>query len=98
VLPQLIAEMLVGVQPMQGPVGNMLTTKYKPNWEEWHSKIIIWPRRSINGKLVFGFVNRSSRDEFEVPFGAAAGHPTPKRFHRYATDKELFKARLEGTV
>jgi len=93
-----LVEDLVSVQPMTASVGQVfrMKTTYRMSWGEWCRKIIILPRRSIYGKLVVGIINRSSRDEFDVPFGAAAGHPVPKRFHRYASDKELFLAKLEG--
>jgi len=75
--------------------------KYKtdvegPPWESWHDIFVIWPRRSITGKFVFGRVNRSSRDEFQVPFGVYLGDNEPGRLHRYASNKELFMARLAG--
>ena len=102
-LDQLAAE-LVGVQPMAGVAGKIFSMKPKysdevsPPWEAWHRYIVIWPRRSIYGKIVLGIVNRSSRDEFEVPFGTYMADNQPGRFHRYATNKELFTAKLDGTA
>ena len=86
---------------MSDPTGKLFTLKTRhnnidPPWETWHSTFVIWPRRSIMSKFVFGRVNRSSRDAFKVPFGTYLGDNEPKRFHRYATNKELFIARLAG--
>ena len=100
VMPQLIADAIVGVQPMDasmakifGPQGGFKVAK----WEAWHKTLVIWPKQSIYGKRVFGIINKSSRDEFEVPFGVYLDqHLSPGREHRYATNKELFKAKLEG--
>ena len=98
VLPQIIAESIVGVQPMDNvklPFGNRTFLTNGPKWESWKKKLVFIPRKSIYGKFVFGWINRSSKDEFEVPFGAAAFRNS-KRFHRYANNKELFKATLKG--
>ena len=98
-MPQLVEDALFGTRSFDASMAKVLgPNKKEPAWRSWHMHTVIWPRRSITGKFIFGQVNRSSRDEFEVPFGVYLGELEPGTEHRYATDKELFKAKLEGTA
>lgn len=85
--PKMIATKIVGVQPM----GSGVSEDPEPKWSKWRRTISFWPRRSINGKLIFGRIHTSWRNDWGI--GVVDG---PKHIWRYATDKELFTAKLKG--
>lgn len=61
-------------------------------WTEWRKTTSMWPRSSINGNIIFGRINKRSRMGALSPEGH---HPC---FNEFATDKELFEAKLKGVV
>jgi len=67
-------------------------------WTDWHRTVSFIPRRSnLSGKLIFGWINKSSRTEYNNRGGGVIIQ-VPTRVRRYATDKELFQAKLRGTA
>ena len=55
--PTMLAEQIVGVQPMTASTANIFNLKTKYAAESWKKKIIWMPKKSIYGKTVFGLVN-----------------------------------------
>ena len=97
-IPNMIAKEIVGVQPMTQATGSVfkMKTTYSDGvlnpWTEWRKTTSIWPRRSINGKIIFGWINKRGRNVWDGPMD---GKATRKR--EFATNKELFTQRLKGT-
>jgi hypothetical protein len=89
--PKKIAEQLASIQPMSTGAGAIFDTGMINPWSEWRKTTSIWPRRSINGKIIFGRINKRGRNVWD---GAMQGKATRK--HEYATNKELFERRLRG--
>lgn len=52
VLPQLVAETLVSVQPMQGSVGKVFTLRHV--YKTWVPVFLLWPRKTIHGGWTWG--------------------------------------------
>ncbi len=94
-LPSLIAQELAGVQPMQGSTGSIFKLNIKDSlinpWSDWRKTISLWPRKSINGKWIFGHINIRGRNVWDGPV-----HGKAKRKQEFATNKELFASRLKG--
>lgn len=94
-----MAKDILGVQPMTVKTGEILSIRNDGKaWSNWRKTTSIWPRRSIDGKIIFGRINKRDRTSWE-------GNSNPNtsgiafnkiRIHEFATDKELFKAKLEG--
>lgn len=96
-LPSIIANQIVGVQPMTGSMTNIFKLKTKYAAESWRKKIMWLPKKSIYGKTLFGLVNERGvwKDVHEALSGQDYKTHT-ERVIEYATNKELFKAKLEG--
>lgn len=95
--PKMMAEQIVGVQPMTAPTSNIFSLKTKYAAESWKKRFLLWPQKSIYGKMIFGLVNERGvwKDMHESLSGQ--GYKThTERVVEYATRKELFKAKLEG--
>ncbi len=91
VYPKMIAEQIVGVQPMTSSstqVFNMKVTSPYTVWTKWHKTVSIWPRKSISGNIIFGYINKRGRT-YNGPHGNL-------RCREFATDKEVFTSRLKG--
>jgi hypothetical protein len=95
-IPNMIAKEIVGVQPMTSAAGEVfkMKTTYEDGvlnpWTKWRKTTSIWPRRSVNGKLIFGRINKRSRNIWDGPMDGKA-----QRKREFATDKELFRQRLK---
>ena len=88
-----IAEQLASIQPMSGNAGQVFTPQpIRQPWTKWRKTTSIWPRRSINGKIIFGRINKRSRPSY-LPMEGNQGRP---RIREFATDKELFHEKLRG--
>lgn len=95
-LPGMIAAQIVGIQPMTNTTNNIfgMRLRYEHNWTQWRRTISIWPRMSINNKIIFGWINKRSREDMlPVNGDIYIRHP---RIIEFATDKELFTAKLRG--
>ena len=94
VLPKMIAEDIVGVQPITGIAGSLFSMKtiLTSGWSEWEKTFIWWPKRSIFGKLIFGLANKSERHIYDHEVVAER----TKTELKYASNKELFVLRLKG--
>ena len=92
-IPKLMAEEIVGVQPMTAPPAEIFTVKTNilNPWTKWRKTTSFWPRKSINGKWVFGFINKRGRTVWE-----GAMHGKGKRKREFASNKELFAWKLKG--
>ena len=65
----------------------------KGTWSGW-KKVMAWrTKQSIDGKGIFGRINKRTRTAHGYTLPA-----TPRQEIEYATDNELFKARLKGTA
>ena len=63
-------------------------------WTEWRHTIIFWPQRSINNKIIIGWINKRSRDGMR---SYNEGLPLrDSRIREFATNKELVIAKLRG--
>lgn len=92
--PKKIAKHIVNVQPMTDSINNIFNIRYEYDWTKWRPTISIWPRRSINNKIIFGWINKRSREDGRPVNGDLSfRYPSIKEF---ATDKELFIAKLRG--
>ena len=97
IYPRMMAQQILGVQPMTAPMGNIFKLKTKYAAESWRKKIIWMPKRSIYGKTVFGLVNERGVWKECKATGTDDNYTTwTERVLEYATNKELFKAKLEG--
>ena len=81
-----MAKALNTIQPMPFNAGAIF--RVDNDWSNWRKTISIWPRESISGKTIFGYVNKRGKT-----FRGAHGSI---RVREFATDKELFKAKLYG--
>jgi hypothetical protein len=82
-----MAKALNTIQPM--------SVIFAPNipiieWTVWRKTTSVWPRSSINGNIIFGRINKRSRMGTLSPGGH---HP---HITEFATNKELFEAKLRG--
>ena len=102
----MIAKQIAGVQPMSSGAGALFNMGGELEWSMWQRTFSLWPRRSITNKFIFGWINKSSLDDWNVRIGPGqttmslpkhmqAGR-RPKRISRFATDKELFMTKLKG--
>ena len=57
-------------------------------WMAWRSVFLLIPKKSINGKTIWGPCH--TRDRVE------AKHHRYHRIYQYATKKEVFEAKLKG--
>jgi len=93
----MIANDLVNVQPMTGAAGEMLTIKPNSLVEPWKKKFIMLPKKSIYDRIIFGRVNMRGRWISIRESISGGNYETHQmRIVEYATNKELFKAKLEG--
>lgn len=71
------------------------TTRPLPftSWTNWCKTISLWPKRSITGKTILGRINKRRKTYH--------GYGVHGEFHgtkEYATNKELFMAKLKGKI
>jgi len=99
-VPDMIAKEIASVQPMQGmqaSTGSIFQLNVNDSlinpWSEWRKTTSLWPRKSINGKWIFGFINKRGRNVWDGPMVGKA-----KRKREFATNKELFASRLKGNA
>jgi len=85
-IPSVIAKEIVDVQPMTGSTGDIFSMT--DPWSEWRKTISIWPRKSISGKIIFGYINKRARTIW--------GAHGKLRIREFSTNKELFASRLKG--
>lgn len=87
-----IAEQLASIQPMSS-IGQVFASQplLEP-WTKWRKTTSIWPRRSVNGKIIFGRINKRSRPDYRP----IEGIQQRTRIREFATDKELFHQKLRG--
>ena len=92
IMPSIIARQLAGVQPMQGPVGSVhsLRSRLRSPWTPWEKRFSWKPKRSINGKLVLGYLNVSLAWVCDQD-----GNESDTEY-RWATNKEVFLLKLKG--
>ena len=85
-----------GVQPMPGNVSQILDmVNARTEWTDWRKTTSLWPRKSISGKIIIGQINKRSKNSFQGS-RHIGGHKI--RIREFATDKELFTAKLKGEV
>lgn len=97
-LPRILANDIVGVQPMTKGTGNILQIINNiDEWSEWCSIFSLLPRQSINGKWIFGRINKCGRWQLHRRFIDSGDRYDRIREHKWATTKELFTAKLKGT-
>lgn len=92
-LPRMIAAQIVGIQPMTN-TNNIFNMSDEHYWTQWRRTISIWPRRSINNKIIFGWINKRSREDMRPGWGEM--YILRPNIIEFATDKELFTAKLKG--
>ena len=92
--PKKIAKQIVNIQSMTCTINNAFNMRFEFDWTQWRPTISIWPRRSINNKIIFGWINKRSRENRRL-FQGEFWQP-PMRIEEFATDKELFIAKLRG--
>jgi len=94
--PNMIADMITKVQPMQGKTGSIFSLNIEDSiinpWSEWRRTTSLWPRESITGKWIVGRINKRGRNVWGG--GGMQGKATRKR--QFATNKELFALKLKG--
>ena len=100
-LPNVIAEELASIQPMQGSTGSIFSLNVKDQtnpWGEWRKTTSFWPRKSVNGKWIFGFINKRGRWDYSTEAISGGNYPNGQRtrIREFATNKELFERRLRG--
>ena len=93
IYPKMIAEQIVGVQPMSAQTSDLFSLNVLNPWSNWRKTTSIWPRRSINGKIIFGRINKRSRQVWDGPM-----HGKANRLREFATNKELFASILKGNA
>ncbi len=95
--PKMMADMIAGVQPMQGSTGSIFKLNVNDSlinpWSEWRRTTSLWPRKSINGKWILGRINKRGRAVWDGPMQGRA-----RRLREFATNKELFASILKGDV
>ena len=102
-MPSIIANKIVGVQPMTGATGNIfklnINDKTDTETESWRKKFLFWPKKSIYGKMIAGRVNERGRWQWSQEVISGEGYTTHQvRIVEYATSKEVFKETLAGNV
>lgn len=104
-LPSVIANDIVGVQPMGAAAGNIFTLNitYSPiKIGPWTKTFVCYPRKTIGGVYRMGRLNVRLVEKLvrlgtiEHPFGGEMTRPHYEESYQYATDKELFVLTLEG--
>lgn len=108
-LPSVIANDIVGVQPMNTAVGGIFSVTAKNKYapiivDEWHKVFVVFPRKTIAGTYRVGPMNRRVVKKFshitsvEHPFGSSGDIDIPHYdiSYQYATDKEVFLDTLGG--
>lgn len=90
-----MAKALNRIQPMSTSRGAWFAPHIPVlKWTTWRKTTSVWPRSSINGKLIFGQINKRSRPDWPP----VEGNQLAPRIKEFATDKELFEARLKGVA
>ncbi len=59
------------------------------SWGNWCKTMSLWPKKSITGKMILGRVNKRWKT-YHGPHGNLHDQ------YQYATNKELFLAKLKG--
>lgn len=93
-LPAIMAKNILGVQPMTG-TGAIFNIE---PWSDWRRTISIWPRKSVTGKIIFGWINKRSTMIAKPVKRGKPWRVQHIRIREYMTNKELFKAKLEGAA
>lgn len=65
------------------------------DWTHWTRTFRIFPRKSINGKILWGMMNKRKR-AYDEHFFFTDGQRVYKYQHQYATKKEIFETKLKG--
>ena len=86
-IPSVIAKELVEVQPMTS-TGEIFNMSSRTEFSDWRRTTSFWPRKSINNRWIFGFINKRGKTLW--------GAHGKIRCREFATNKELFTSRLKG--
>ena len=72
--------------------------RHLPNreWGEWCAKTSILPRKSVNGRWIFGLMYERDRTVRRMTATKGGGAMMPHTERQYATKKELFELKLKG--
>ena len=83
-----------GIQP--GNISQVLDmVNARTEWTDWRKTTSLWPRKSISGKIIIGQINKRSKNSFK---GSRHIGGRKIRIREFATNKELFEAKLKGEV
>lgn len=74
-----------------GPISAISAKRPFTSWTNWCKIINLWPRKSITGKMILGRINTRWKT-YHGPNGNFHGQ------YEYATNKELFLAKLKGEI
>lgn len=95
-----VAEQIAKIQPLDGKDGRIFAP-HIPGiaWTKWRKTISIWPRRSINGKIIFGRINKRSKPNYNPIIRnnrRSRVRDRRSRVKEFATNKELFHQKLKN--
>lgn len=94
-LPKMLAEDIVGVQPMTQATGEIFTLKsvLTSGWSVWEKKFVFLPKRTINGKWAIGRVYMAYRKIYDKETTVAE---LAKTEFKWATGKDIFIEKLKN--